>query len=77
MRNTNLNILINAHNFPDMESLIYHLSANFTYEEVYEIFLAENDIDVLDDILRYFLSIENYNACSAIQNLFKDKCLKN
>lgn len=61
----------------NMESLIYRLSANFTYNEVREIFLAENDIEVLDEILGYFISIENYNACRAIKDLFKDKCLKN
>jgi len=60
-----------------MQSLIYHLSANFTYNEVREIFLAENDIHVLDEILEYFISIQNYNACCAIRDLFKEKCLKN
>ena len=60
-----------------MKSLIYRLSANFTYDEVYEIFLDENDIHVLDEILGYFLSIENYKASSAIKALIRDKCLKN
>lgn len=60
-----------------MKSLIYRLSANFTFNEVYEIFLHENDITVLDEILGYFISIQNYNACSAIKALIKDKCLKN
>ncbi len=60
-----------------MEPLIYRLSANFTYNEVYEIFLTENDMRVLDEILAYFISIQNYNACSAIRDLFKEKCLKN
>ena len=60
-----------------MEALIYRLSANFTYNEVYEIFLTENDMRVLDEILEYFISIQNYNACSAIRDLFKEKCLKN
>ncbi len=60
-----------------MKSLIYRLSANFTYNEVYEIFLNENDINVLDEIQKYFISIENYNACSAIKALINDKCLKN
>ncbi len=60
-----------------MESLIYHLSANFTYNEVREIFLAENDIRVLDEILEYFISIQNYNACSAVRDLFKEKGVKN
>jgi len=60
-----------------MEALLYRLSAGFTYDEVYEIFLAENDISVLDEILEYFASIQNYNACAAIKELVKDKCLKN
>lgn len=60
-----------------MGSLLYRLSANFTYTEVYEIFLAENDIRVLDEILEYFVSIQNYNACAAIKELVKEKCLKN
>ncbi len=60
-----------------MESLIYRLSANFTYNEVYEIFLAENDINVLDEILEYFTSIQNYRASSAIKDLIKEKCWKN
>lgn len=60
-----------------MRSLIYRLSANFTYEEVYEIFLHENNLNILDEILEYFISIQNYNACSAIKALIKDKCLKN
>jgi hypothetical protein len=60
-----------------MESLLYRLSTNFTYNEVYEIFLTENDIHVLDKILEYFISIQNYNACSAIKDLVKEKCLKN
>lgn len=60
-----------------MEALIYRLSANFTYNEVYEIFLTENDMRVLDEILEYFISIQNYSACSAIRDLFKEKGLKN
>ena len=60
-----------------MEALIYRLSANFTYNEVYEIFLNENDMRVLDEILEYFISIQNYSACSAIRDLFKEKSLKN
>lgn len=60
-----------------MESLLYRLSANLNYEEVYEIFLAENDISVLDRIFEYFTSIQNYDACSAIKELVKEKCLKN
>lgn len=60
-----------------MKSLLYRLSANFNYNEVYEIFLTENDISVLDEILEYFLSIQNYNACAAIKQLVKEKCLKN
>ena len=60
-----------------MESMLYRLSANFTYSEVYEIFLAENDIHVLDEILEYFISIQNFEACSAIKELVKEKCLKN
>ncbi len=60
-----------------MQSLLYRLSANFTYNEVYEIFLTENDIDVLDEILEYFVSIQNFNACAAIKELVREKCLKN
>jgi len=71
------NKLIYPQNHLYMESLIYRLSANFTYNEVYEIFLAENDIHVLDEILGYFISIQNYNACRAIKDLFKEKSLKN
>lgn len=60
-----------------METLLYRISANFTYIEVYEIFLPENDIRILDEILEYFVSIQNYNACAAIKDLVKEKCLKN
>jgi hypothetical protein len=60
-----------------MASLLYRLSANLTYHEVFEIFLAENDMQVLDKILEYFVSIQNYNACAAIKELVKEKCLKN
>ena len=60
-----------------MKSLLYRLSASFTYSEVYEIFLAENDIQVLDEILEYFVSIQNFDACAAIKELVKEKCLKN
>lgn len=71
-----LQILITL-KIPYMEALIYRLSANFTYNEVYEIFLSENDINILDEILEYFTSIQNYNACCAIRDLFKEKSLKN
>lgn len=60
-----------------MESMLYRLSASFSYSEVYEIFLGENDITVLDEILEYFVSIQNYNACAAIKELVKEKCMKN
>lgn len=60
-----------------METMLYRLSAGFSYDEVYEIFLPENDITVLDEILEYFVSIQNFNACSAIKELVKEKCLKN
>jgi hypothetical protein len=50
---------------------------HFSHDETYQFFLFENSVEVLDEMLAYFISIENYNACSAIGRLFREKGARN
>lgn len=60
-----------------MELLISDIALNLTYDQAYKMFLHENDIEILDELLEFFISIQNYNACAAMKELFREKCLKN
>lgn len=60
-----------------MNTSVASLIGHFSFEETYEFLLPENNIEVLDEMLNYFISIENYTACSAIGKLYKEKSLRN
>ncbi|MDB5248792.1 MAG: hypothetical protein JWQ40_3186 [Segetibacter sp.] len=51
--------------------------SSFTFTETYQFFLSVNDVTVLDEVLQYYISIENLNATSALKVLFKEKSLRN
>lgn len=51
--------------------------STFSYDETYEFFLSVNDVTILDELLQYYISIENHNATFALKALFKEKSLRN
>ncbi|HEX8355761.1 MAG TPA: hypothetical protein VF610_00030 [Segetibacter sp.] len=60
-----------------MEFSVSHLIGHFNYDETYEFFLFENNIEVLDEMLNYYIKIENYSACSALRTLYIEKSVRN
>lgn len=51
--------------------------SRFSFDETYDFFLSVNDMSLLDEVTQYYISIENNEAAWALEELFREKCLKN